>query len=140
MMHMSGHIIQDQVERYERREPQTMEALRELKRLTAEMKYALLRRELGDFGALLHQEWEPKKKISSKISGTQLGALYDTAREHGALGGKVTGAGGGGYTLLYCRPGRRHIVAEKLKESGCIITDFSLEPLGLQTWRVSNHA
>jgi D-glycero-alpha-D-manno-heptose-7-phosphate kinase len=139
-MRLSGHIIQDQVDRYERREPATMEALRELKRLTVELKNALLRHELGNFGDLLHEEWEHKKRVSSKISGTQLDALYDTAREHGALGGKVTGAGGGGYMLLYCRPGRRHIVAEKLKESGCVITDFSLEPLGLQTWRVSNHA
>jgi D-glycero-alpha-D-manno-heptose-7-phosphate kinase len=116
-----------------------MEALRELKRLTIEMKNAILRRELGDFGELLHQEWEHKQKISSKISNAQLDALYATAREHGALGGKVTGAGGGGYMLLYCRSGGKHPVAEKLKELGCTITDFSLEPVGLQTWRVSNH-
>lgn len=138
-MRLSGHIIQDQVDRYERREPETMDALRELKHLTIEMKNAMLRRELGDFGELLHQEWMHKKKVSSKISGAQIDALYDIAREHGALGGKVTGAGGGGYMLLYCRSGRKHQVAEKLKELGCTITDFSLEPLGLQTWRVSNH-
>ena len=138
-MRLSGHIIQDQVDRYERREPRAMEALRELKRLTIEMKNAILRRELGDFGELLHQEWEHKQKISSKISNAQLDALYATAREHGALGGKVTGAGGGGYMLLYCRSGGKHPVAEKLKELGCTITDFSLEPVGLQTWRVSNH-
>ncbi|MGO8949664.1 MAG: GHMP kinase [Ktedonobacterales bacterium] len=138
-MRLSGHIIQDQVDRYERREPETMEALRELKRLTTEMKNALLRRELRDFGELLHQEWMHKKKVSSKISGAQLDELYNAAREHGALGGKVTGAGGGGYMLLYCRSGRKQNVAEKLKELGCTITDFSLEPLGLQTWRVSNH-
>ena len=138
-MRLSGHIIQDQVDRYERREPETMEALRELKHLTIEMKNALLRRELGDFGELLHQEWMQKKKVSSKISGAQLDELYEVAREHGALGGKVTGAGGGGYMLLYCRSGKKQVVAEKLKELGCTITDFSLEPLGLQTWRVSNH-
>jgi D-glycero-alpha-D-manno-heptose-7-phosphate kinase len=138
-MRLSGHILQDQVDRYERREPETMEALRELKRLTVEMKNAVLRRELGEFGELLHQEWEHKKRVSSKISGTHLDMLYDTAREQGALGGKVTGAGGGGYMLLYCRSGKKHQVAEKLKELGCTITDFSLEPSGLQTWRVSNH-
>jgi D-glycero-alpha-D-manno-heptose-7-phosphate kinase len=138
-MRLSGHIIQDQVERYERRESETMEALRELKHLTIEMKNAMLRRELGEFGELLHQEWEHKKRVSSKISDAQLDALYDTAREHGALGGKVTGAGGGGYMLLYCQTGRKHAVGEKLKELGCTITDFSFEPLGLQTWRVHHH-
>jgi D-glycero-alpha-D-manno-heptose-7-phosphate kinase len=138
-MRLSGHIIQDQVDRYERRDPDAMEALRELKRLTIEMKNAILRRELGDFGALLHEEWEHKQKVSSKISNAQLDALYQLARERGALGGKVTGAGGGGYMLLYCRSGKKHIVAEKLKEQGCTITDFSLEPSGLQTWRASDH-
>jgi D-glycero-alpha-D-manno-heptose-7-phosphate kinase len=138
-MRLSGHIIQDQVSLYERQEPRTMDALRELKRLTIEMKNAILRRHLTDFGELLHQEWQHKKKLSPKISDHQLDALYDTAREHGALGGKVTGAGGGGYMLLYCRSGKKHIVAEKLKELGCAITEFSLEPLGLQTWRVRNH-
>lgn len=139
-MRLSGHILQDQVDRYERREPETMEALRELKHLTIEMKNALLRRELGDFGALLHEEWMHKKRVSAKISGAQLDRLYDLAREHGAVGGKVTGAGGGGYMLLYCRTGKKQIVAETLKKHGCTISDCSLEPLGLQTWRVSNHA
>jgi D-glycero-alpha-D-manno-heptose-7-phosphate kinase len=138
-MRLSGHILQDQVDRYERREADTMDALRELKQLTIKMKNALLRRELGELGELLHQEWQHKKKLSSKISGTQLDMLYDTAREHGALGGKVTGAGGGGYMLLYCRPGAKSTVAEKLKDLGCLVTDFSMEPLGLQTWRVSDH-
>jgi D-glycero-alpha-D-manno-heptose-7-phosphate kinase len=138
-MRLSGHILQDQVDRYERREAGAMDALRELKRLTIKMKNALLRRELGELGELLHQEWEYKKKLSNKISGTQLDMLYDTARQHGALGGKVTGAGGGGYMLLYCRSGAKATVAEKLKEQGCSVTDFGLEPFGLQTWRVSDH-
>jgi D-glycero-alpha-D-manno-heptose-7-phosphate kinase len=137
-MRLSGHIIQDQVDRYERREPETMDALRELKRLTVEMKNAVLRRELTDFGELLHREWMHKKKVSSKISGEKLDTLYDLARQHGAIGGKVTGAGGGGYMLLYCRAGQKQEVAEQLREVGCTITDFNLEPQGLQTWRVSS--
>jgi D-glycero-alpha-D-manno-heptose-7-phosphate kinase len=139
-MHMSGHIIQDQVDRYERREAKTMQALRELKALTIEMKNALLRRELDNFGDLLHQEWQYKKMLSTKISNTQLDQLYEIAREHGALGGKITGAGGGGYMLLYCPVDRKHSVAEKLKELGCTIVDVSLEPMGLQTWRMNGHA
>lgn len=137
-MRLSGNIIHDQVGRYDRQEPQTMEALRMLKHLTIEMKNALLRRQLGNFGELLHEEWEHKKKVSPKISDSQLDWIYGVAREHGAVGGKVTGAGGGGYMLFYCRTGRKHHVAEKLKEMGCTITDFSLEPLGLQTWRVND--
>lgn len=139
-MRLSGHIIQDQVERYERRDEKTMQALRELKALTIEMKNALLRREIDDFGELLHREWQYKKTLSSKISNRQLDSLYDIAREHGALGGKITGAGGGGYMLLYCPAERKHVVAPKLKDLGCTIIDVSFEPLGLQTWRRNGHA
>jgi len=139
MMRLSGHIIQDQVDRYERREEKTMQALRELKSLTVEMKNALLRRELDNFGELLHKEWQYKKTLSSRISNSQLDRLYETAREHGALGGKITGAGGGGYMLLYCPVKSKHAVVAKLKDQGCTIIDISLEPMGLQTWRAKGH-
>ncbi|HEX6779708.1 MAG TPA: hypothetical protein VF099_15990 [Ktedonobacterales bacterium] len=138
-MRLSGHIIQDQVDRYERREEKTMEALRELKALTLEMKNALLRRELDNLGELLHREWQHKKMLSAKISNSRLDELYETAREYGALGGKITGAGGGGYMLLYCPADKKHAVATKLKELNCTMIDISLEPMGLQTWRVNGH-
>ncbi len=138
-MRLSGHILQDQVDRYERREASTMEALRDLKALTIEMKNALLRRELDNLGELLDKEWQYKKRLSSKISNPRLDRLYEIAREHGALGGKITGAGGGGYMLLYCPADRKHAVATKLKELDCTMIDISLERLGLQTWRVNSH-
>ncbi len=135
---LSAHIIEDQVRRYEHREADTLQALRELKRLTVEMKNALLRRNLQEFGALLHEEWQHKKKMSPKISNPELDALYETARRHGALGGKISGAGGGGYMLLYCQFDKKHKVMEKLKELGCTITDTAFELSGLQVWRLND--
>jgi D-glycero-alpha-D-manno-heptose-7-phosphate kinase len=134
---LSAGIIADQVRRYEKHEEQTLQALRELKRLTVEMKNALLRRRLDDFGALLHDEWEYKKKMSAKISNPELDALYETARRYGAIGGKISGAGGGGYMLLYCPFDRKHKVQQKLTELGCTISDSAFEPSGLQVWRVN---
>jgi D-glycero-alpha-D-manno-heptose-7-phosphate kinase len=136
-MRLSARIIQDQVERYEQRDAETLRALRELKALTIEMKNALLRRELDNFGELLHREWQCKKMLSSKISNDRIDCLYEIAREYGALGGKITGAGGGGYMLLYCPAERKRPVAAKLKEFNCTIIDISLEPMGLLTWRVN---
>jgi D-glycero-alpha-D-manno-heptose-7-phosphate kinase len=136
---LSARIVQDQIGNYERREAQTMQALHELKAITVEMKNALLCRNLDNFGDLLHREWLCKKMLSSRISNPQLDGLYVTAREHGALGGKITGAGGGGYMLLYCLSDRKHCVAAKLKEQGCTIIDISFEPMGLQTWRRNSH-
>ena len=133
---LSSNIIEDQVKRYERGEQDSLDALRQLKAMTIEMKNALLRSKLDDFGDLLHHEWEQKKRMSHKISAPILDEMYDESRKNGALGGKITGAGGGGFMLLYCRFDKKHKVAERLKEMGCTITEFAFEPFGLQTWRV----
>jgi D-glycero-alpha-D-manno-heptose-7-phosphate kinase len=135
---LSAHIIEDQVRRYEDHDLDTTDALRELKALTHDMKNALLRRRLDEFGELLGVEWEHKKKMSPRISSPELDELYDTALREGAIGGKITGAGGGGYMLLYCRFDRKHALATRLRSLGCEIHEVALEPSGLQSWRVSS--
>lgn len=133
---LSAKIIEDQVGRYEKGEGETLEGLRQLKEITIEMKNALLQRNLNEFGRLLHFEWENKKKLSNKITKPEIEEMYDEARKAGAIGGKITGAGGGGYLLLYCPFEKKHKVAERLKDIGGVITDFAFESYGLQTWRV----
>ena len=133
---LSGGIIEDQVRRYETGE--TLEALRELKQLTVAMKAALLHRQYTVFGRLLHEEWQVKKALSPKISTPAIDRLYDLAREAGAIGGKVTGAGGGGYMLLYCPFNKKVDVEHALRSAGVAITEFSFEQAGLQTWRVND--
>lgn len=136
-LRLSANIISDQVARYERRESDVLDALRELKRLTTEMKNVILNGRLEQLGELLHQEWEHKKRMSPRISTPELDDLYALARRHGATGGKITGAGGGGYMLLYCPFDRKHAIREAMREAGCDIHDVALEPTGLQTWRAS---
>lgn len=131
---LSGGIIEDQVRRYQRAE--TLDVLREMKRLTVEMKDALLQRRFHRFGALLHEEWTAKRQLSPRISTEAMDRLYQAALDAGALGGKVTGAGGGGYMLLSCPYDRKHDVRETLAALGGTPTDFTFDPHGLQTWRV----
>lgn len=83
-----------------------------------EMKNALLQRGLNDLGSLLGSAWEYKKKISPKISNSMIDAMYETAIKNGALEGKITGAGGGGYMLFYCRFECKRRVAEALRKMG----------------------
>lgn len=135
---LSAKIIEDQSSRYEQGEEETLSGLRELKSITIEMKNLLLRRELDEFGALLHVAWENKKKLSPKISSPEIEAMYEEARSAGALGGKVSGAGGGGYMLFYCPFEKKHKVAKRLMRLGGSITDFRFAPYGLQTWRVNS--
>jgi D-glycero-alpha-D-manno-heptose-7-phosphate kinase len=133
---LSSHIIEDQVSRYEAGVDESVAALRELKLLAGEMKACLVRREWERFGSLLHEEWEHKKRMSARISTPEIDALYETARDSGAIGGKITGAGGGGYMLLFCRFDRKHEVAEAMRARGCDPGWVALQRRGLQTWRL----
>ena len=133
---LSAKIIQSQVDGYAKREVDVVRAMDELKVLTVEMKNALLQGRLDDFGGLLHEAWMHKKKMARQISNPEIDLLYETARKSGAIGGKITGAGGGGYMFLYCRFGKKHLVAEALEKLGAKVVDFSFEPCGLQTWEI----
>jgi D-glycero-alpha-D-manno-heptose-7-phosphate kinase len=86
--------------------------------------------DLKEFGQLLHEAWEAKRSMSSKISSPELDALYDAARESGAIGGKLLGAGGGGFILLFVPPEHHGAVREKL--SKLINVPFEFEYSGSQ--------
>ncbi|HEV2245780.1 MAG TPA: GHMP kinase [Terriglobia bacterium] len=137
---MSDGIIKDQVGRYQDRVEDTLRGLRRQKQLAVEMKNALMQRRLNDFGELLDEAWQSKKMLSPKISNPRIDEMYDSARKAGAIGGKVTGAGGGGYMLFYCRFERKHRVAEALAKLGGIPTGFAFDFNGLQTWRVDGNS
>lgn len=131
------HIIEDQIGRYERRDDQALAGLRRQKQLAFDMKNALLERRLDDFGELLGAAWRYKKKMSPKISTPHVDQLYEEATKHGAIGGKITGAGGGGYMLFYCRYEKKLSVAEALRRLGATPAEFGFDLHGLQTWRVN---
>ncbi len=135
----SDRIIEDQTKRFEDRQEETLRSLREQKQFATDMKNALLHRRLDDFGDLLHSAWESKKNLSPRISNTWIDEIYATARKSGARGGKITGAGGGGYMLLYCQFEKKHKVAEALKRVGAMPTEFTFEKRGLQTWRINEN-
>ena len=91
-------ILKEQVENINEK----MQILREMKRLALLARSSLAEGEFDEFGRLLHQGWEFKKQLASRISNTSIDTIYAAALKAGALGGKITGAGGGGFLLLYC--------------------------------------
>lgn len=131
---LSANIITSQIDAYKSKERNVLGAMEELKKITVELKNALLQRRLDDFGRLLHEAWMRKKQMAKQITTSNIDALYETARTHGATGGKILGAGGGGYLLLFCEFDKKHIVAEKLEKIGGQIVDFAFDYHGLQTW------
>jgi D-glycero-alpha-D-manno-heptose-7-phosphate kinase len=134
-----ANIIDDQTSRYEAEDEDTIGALRMQKELAVEMKAAILQARLNTFGELLDVAWEHKKRFSPKVTTPRIDEIYACAREAGALGGKVTGAGGGGFMIFYCASGTRPRVVERLSAMGLKESDFAFEPAGLTTWSYVEH-
>jgi len=111
-----------------------VDALSRLKVETMEMKKALLTGDVDAMGELLHQAWEAKKRLEAGITTAHVDQLYTLARKAGAIGGKMPGAGGGGYFLLLTRFDRKHRVAAALEKHGAQVVPFQFEPHGLQAW------
>jgi D-glycero-alpha-D-manno-heptose-7-phosphate kinase len=136
--HISDGIIDDQTTRFVARQTETVEALRAQKELATEMKNALLQGRLVAFAELLGEAWRQKKRLSPKVATSFINEAYEEALKHGALSGKVTGAGGGGYMLFYCDYRHKHRVAEALTRMGASIADFGFDFSGLTTWRAAS--
>jgi len=131
---LSANIIESQTQGYVQKKEAVVNAMDALKRLTTESKNALLQGRLEDFGELLHQSWMNKKQMAAPISNPVIDEIYTEARRLGALGGKISGAGGGGYMFLYCPYESQPVITEKLEALGAQRVDFSFEKNGLQTW------
>ena len=130
----SAKIIERQTAAYRAGQASVVEALHRLKGETLEMKKALLLGKVDALGELLHQAWESKKKLDEGISNSHVDRLYRLARREGAIGGKMPGAGGGGYFLLLTRFDRKHRVAAVLEKHGGQVVPFQFERRGLVTW------
>jgi D-glycero-alpha-D-manno-heptose-7-phosphate kinase len=133
----SAGIVVDQTRAYVARKKRVVDALDRMKELAVEMKTCLLRDRLDDFGHLLHVAWQEKTRLSEKITNTRIDELYAEARKGGVLGGKILGAGGGGYLLLYCPFHVKHKVAARLEKAGGQIVPFSFYEEGLTVWTVA---
>ncbi len=119
----ASEIAQEQV----RVTPQRRQELELLLQLVDEGEDILAnpRRSLDDFGRLLHQGWQIKRSLTSKISNPSIDEIYQAGLDAGALGGKLLGAGGGGFMLFFVPPERRQALRDRLKKLLCIPFAFS---------------
>jgi len=134
--HISSHIIEKQVSNYKTGKMDSIEAMDKLKQLAYEMKNALLTGKLMLFGELLDQAWEYKKKMADGISNARIDEIYEEAKKAGAIGGKVSGAGGGGFMFFMCDPRRRFFVQECIDRLGGEIVNLNFEKNGVRSWRL----
>jgi D-glycero-alpha-D-manno-heptose-7-phosphate kinase len=129
-------LVAREIQSFREGRASTIDGMKCLHQLAFEMKECLLRGRLRQFGELLHEAYANKKRMNPDVAeGTIADDLYEEARSWGAVGGKLLGAGGGGYLLLYCETDTQHEVRQALEAMGGVVTGLAFEDSGLQTWR-----
>jgi len=118
------HILKEQSKETKK----NLDTIKEMVTLSERIRDAISRGELDDFGRILHEGWEFKKKLASGISNPKIDVYYEKARKAGALGGKVLGEGGGGFMLLYCEQAKQRNLRNALGDLREF--DFRFEPHG----------
>ena len=130
--HDSGDIHQDQRSQMQR--PNVLQQVKKNVELTYQMRNQLLRGRVLEFGKSLHEAWQLKRQFSKKISTQRLDSIYEGAQKHGAVGGKLLGAGGGGFFIFYAPPFQKQDLMAYLELTGLNIRPFRFEPNGLSAW------
>jgi D-glycero-alpha-D-manno-heptose-7-phosphate kinase len=137
-------LIDTQIRLYEEGREETIVGMKHLHEMAYEMRAAIESGSLDDLGGMLREAYENKKRMNPLIAeGTSIEALFEVAQDAGALGGKICGAGGGGYLLLYCRPEAQPNVREALERRGGQFADFAFTATGVEAtkgeeiWRPS---
>ena len=114
----SGDILEMQKSQTEKRDPVMVDSLHRTKELGYQVREALQSGDFDRFGLLLDDHWRNKKRRAGPISDARLDAWYDLAKNHGALGGKIIGAGGGGFFMFCCKLGCRGALRAVLAREG----------------------
>jgi D-glycero-alpha-D-manno-heptose-7-phosphate kinase len=133
--HFSSEIIRRQVDNYRTGVTDSVDAMDTIRALATDMKRALLRGDLKSFGELLDLSWQSKRRMADGITNEKVDAVYASAKAAGALGGKLSGAGGGGFMFLLCDPRSRFAVQEAVAAHGAELVPLSFVTEGIQTWR-----
>ena len=132
----SASIIDKQSKAFKQKGSGSVEAAHALKAHAVDMKKALLTGKVDDIGIILNESWQHKKRMAEGISNPHIDAMYDVAMQAGALGGKISGAGGGGYMFFYCPANNRYPVMEAMQQFGAQLQPFSFVRDGLISWKV----
>ncbi|HNS17956.1 MAG TPA: dehydrogenase [Bacteroidales bacterium] len=132
---LSSQIIETQQKNVLENKVSAIEAMHGIKEQAIMMKEVLLRGEFEKIGEILDFGWHHKKKMASGITNPYLDEIYDTAMKSGATGGKISGAGGGGFMVLYCPNNTRGEVIRALQRFGGQVKRYEYTTSGLTTWR-----
>lgn len=133
---LSSKIIEAQSNNVTQKNESSLEAMHKLKEQSVMMKEAVLKGEFDRIGNILNFGWKFKKQTAPEVTNPIIDEIYETALKAGATGGKISGAGGGGFMFFYCPKNSRYNVIESLKIFGGEFRRYHFTTKGMVTWRV----
>lgn len=134
---VSAQIIEAQRQNVEQKKKKSIDAMHNIKKQATIMKEALLKGEVDKIGEILDYGWQHKKQMADNISNNEIDLLYEKVLAAGANGGKISGAGGGGFMFFYCPGNTKHKIIEMLEQNGGQVKRYEFVTTGLQTWTIS---
>src|SRR6187455_1884922 len=132
----SARIIEQQAKNVEGKKESSIEAMHQLKQQAMMMKEALLKGRLNEIGEILDFGFQQKRKMAEGISNSLMEDIYETTKASGASGGKISGAGGGGFMIFYCPGNTKYAVMESLEKFGGKTRNYQFVEHGLTTWTI----
>ncbi len=131
----SAEIIERQTINVKEKNEKPIEAMHKLKEQAYMMKEAMLKGQLDEIGKILDFGWHHKKEMAAGITNEEIDNIYNSCIEAGALGGKISGAGGGGFMIFYCPGNSQYRVVEHLHKLGGDAKRYTFTDKGLTTWQ-----
>jgi D-glycero-alpha-D-manno-heptose-7-phosphate kinase len=132
----SATIIKEQVKNVTSKDEKSIEAMHQLKEQARMMKDALLKGKLSEIGEILDYGFEQKRKMAANISNSSIEEIYEAAKKAGATGGKISGAGGGGFMIFFCPGNTNYAVKEALLKFGGEVKNYTFTNYGVSSWSV----
>ena len=134
--HVSAKIIEEQQKNVQNKKQKSIDAMLALKEQAFRMKEVLLKGDLDAIGKILDEGWHHKKQMADSITNPFIDEVYAAAITAGATGGKISGAGGGGFMFFYCPSNTRYRVIDSLAQFGGQSKRYEFVTEGLKTWTI----
>lgn len=132
----SAAIIKQQSKNVTDKKESSIEAMHQLKQQAQLMKEALLKGKIAEIGEILDYGFQQKRKMAEGISNDLMDDIYEAAKKAGATGGKISGAGGGGFMIFYCPANTKYNVIKSLEKFGGYHKNYQFVEHGLKTWTI----
>jgi D-glycero-alpha-D-manno-heptose-7-phosphate kinase len=131
---VSSRIIEEQQKNVIKKEDDVLEAMARLKEYAEVMKNGLLAGCVDVVGEVLRDSWEAKKRLAHSITTSQIDIIVANLLSAGAMGVKISGAGGGGFLTVYVKEEQRHCVVQALNTMGIVPLPFGFIDRGMEVW------